>query len=63
MEKKQYIAPSIEMCLIDSEGLMAGSIETGVSDSPATDGGRAKEHPLRFDDNTHPTESVWDWED
>lgn len=45
MVKKIYIAPGIKVRKIESDELLAGSggtISTGISDTPATGGGRAK---------------------
>lgn len=56
---KEYIKPSIKTRTIETECILAGSIETGISDDPATGPALGKE--ATFPDNEgSATSSVWD---
>lgn len=56
--KKIYIAPGIKVRRVTGASLLAGSIGTGISDDPATGGGRAK----GFFDTDEENDAPYSWD-
>lgn len=60
MEKKLYVAPNMKVRNIESEQILAASTkDTGISDTPATGGGRAKSGIFSSEDGSTSNNNIW----
>lgn len=63
MEKKIYIAPVIKVRKFEIEEMLAGSTITGISDTPATGGGRSKDNAFPDEEDEVPSYNFNVWGD
>lgn len=65
MKKKIYVAPSIKVRKVEATSLLAasGTINTGISDEPATGGGRAKSGIFFLDDANDNVSNGIQWDE
>jgi hypothetical protein len=56
---KKYIKPNIKVVSIDTTHILAGSIQTDVSEAPATEPACAKQHTIFNNDESGSTWDEW----